>query len=132
LQPGELRTRITPLEGAAAHELGVGQGLQINLYWRALATTERDYTFFIHVIDQQGERVAQRDLRLRYEDYPTSQWHAGELVIDRADLPLPALPPGEYRLECGLYDATSGAALPAQGDLEGPRPNPVLATIRIS
>ncbi|MCG8346877.1 MAG: glycosyltransferase family 39 protein, partial [Chloroflexales bacterium] len=121
-QPGELRTHITPLEGAAVHELGIGQGLQINLYWRALATMERDYTLFIHVIDQQGERVAQRDLPLRYEDYPTSQWQAGELVIDRADLPLRALPPGEYRLECGLYDATSGEALPAQGEQEESEP----------
>ncbi|HMQ30635.1 MAG TPA: phospholipid carrier-dependent glycosyltransferase [Chloroflexaceae bacterium] len=115
LGPGEPRSRITPLEGAAERELAPGQPVQINLYWRALGPTEVDYTLFVHVYDAAGARVAQRDLPLRYEDYPTSRWRPGELVIDRADMPLPALPPGEYSLQIGLYDAATGAPLPAEG-----------------
>ncbi len=131
IAPGEPRPQITPLEGAAVHTLGPAEPLQINLYWRALLAPERDYTLFIHVINQQGERVTQRDLPLRYGDYPSSRWQAGELVIDRADLALPALPPGDYRLEFGLYDASSGSSLPVQGELAGPGPNPTLVTITI-
>lgn len=126
LRPGEPRARITPLEGAAARELAAGQPVQLNLYWRALAPMAVDYTLFIHVYNAAGERVAQRDLPLRYGDYPTSRWRPGELVIDRGDLPLPALPPGAYRLEVGLYDAATGLALP--GPAAGPT---VLAEVTI-
>jgi 4-amino-4-deoxy-L-arabinose transferase-like glycosyltransferase len=111
LQPGEPRTRITPLEGADQRRVPPGTPLQINLYWRALAATEIDYVLFVHVYDANDQRVAQRDLPLRYNEYPTSQWQPGELVIERADLPLPALPPGRYRLLIGLYDPANGAAL---------------------
>lgn len=114
MQAGEPRSRITPLEGANVHELAAGQSLQINMYWRALAPVAVDYTLFIHVINQTGERVAQRDLPLRYGDYPTSRWRQGELVIDRADLVLPPLPPGQYQLKIGLYDAASGNSLMPQ------------------
>jgi hypothetical protein len=115
LRPGDPRPRLSPLEGADERELPSGGPAQINLYWRALAPMEVDYTLFVHVYDGAGARVAQRDLPLRHEDYPTSRWRPGELVIDRADMPLPALPPGDYRLELGLYDAATGAALPAEG-----------------
>jgi hypothetical protein len=76
---------------------------------------DRDYTLFIHVANEGGERVAQRDLPLRYEDYPTSHWQVDELVVERADFPLPALPPGEYRLDIGLYDGATGERLPIEG-----------------
>jgi hypothetical protein len=113
IRPGEPRARIAPLEGADQREIDPGQPVQINLYWRALTAMSVDYTLFIHMMNEKGERVAQRDLPLRYEDYPSSRWRAGELVIDRADMALPALPPGDYRLVIGLYDPASGAALPA-------------------
>lgn len=117
LRPGELRARISPLEGADERGLASGQPVQINLYWRALAAPASDYTLFLHLYNAAGERVAQRDLPPRHADYPPSRWRPGELVIDMADMPLPALPPGEYRIEIGLYDAATGAALPAS---EGP------------
>ena len=115
IQPGEPRSRITPLEGADVRELESGQPVQINLYWRGLVPITTDYVLFIHVVDAQGQRVFQRDLPPRYEDYPPSHWQPGELVIDKADLPLPALPPGEYRLLIGLYDPASFAQLPVAG-----------------
>jgi 4-amino-4-deoxy-L-arabinose transferase-like glycosyltransferase len=113
VQPGEPRPRITPLEGADRRALTPGQPVQINLYWRGLAPMGVNYALFIHVVGPDGQRVAQRDLPLRYEDYPSSRWAPGELVIDRADMGLPALPPGDYRLLIGLYDPASGAQLPA-------------------
>jgi hypothetical protein len=48
------------------------------------------------------------------------------MVIDRADLALPALAPGEYRLLVGLYDAA-----PAGQGLPPNVPEPTLATISI-
>lgn len=114
-QPGAPRAQFAPLGGSDAHALRPGEGVQLNLYWRALAPLDRDYTLFIHVLDQRGATVAQRDLPPRAGDYPPSRWQPGELVVDQADLPLPALPPGTYRVEMGLYDAASGARLPIEG-----------------
>ncbi|MEI7646297.1 MAG: glycosyltransferase family 39 protein [Chloroflexales bacterium] len=125
IKPGELRSRIAPLEGADQRELDPGQPVQINLYWRSLSATGVDYTLFIHVIDASGARVAQRDLPLRYDDYPSSRWRADELVIDRADMALPSLPPGDYRLIIGLYNPANGAALPAEV------PEPELLTLHV-
>ncbi|MEI7773066.1 MAG: hypothetical protein WCI67_23960, partial [Chloroflexales bacterium] len=125
IKPGELRARIAPLDGADQREVDPGQPVQINLYWRGLAAMGVDYTLFIHVLDAKGQRVAQRDLPLRAEDYPSSHWRAGELVIDRADLALPPLPPGDYRLVIGLYDPASGARLPAD------TPEAELLTLRV-
>jgi hypothetical protein len=130
LQPGEPRSRITPLEGADAREVGAGQPLQINLYLRALADMDQDYTLFIHVVDRQGRTVTQRDLPLRYGDYETSRWLADELVIDRGDMGMPALPPGEYALRIGLYDGASGAGLPTIDPAGGDQPG-ILTTITI-
>jgi 4-amino-4-deoxy-L-arabinose transferase-like glycosyltransferase len=114
IMPGPPRAQVTPLGGANTRELRSGDPLQLNLYWRALARMDRDYTLFIHIIDQRDQTVAQRDLPLRHSDYPTSHWQPGELVVDQADLPLPALPPGSYRIDLGLYDGATGARLPVQ------------------
>jgi 4-amino-4-deoxy-L-arabinose transferase-like glycosyltransferase len=114
-RPGPLRAQNEPLDGADERVVPTGSPVQINLYWRALTPIDRDYTLFVHVFDAEGQRVAQRDLPPRHEDYPPSRWQPGELVVDRADLALPALPPGAYRVALGLYDAASGARLPVTG-----------------
>lgn len=112
LQPGEPRFKVLGLEGAAETSVPRGSVVLLNLYWRALAAMDRDYTLFIHVLDDRGERVWQRDLPPRHAGYPPSRWRPGELVVDSADLDLSALPPGAYHLDVGLYDAATGAVLP--------------------
>ncbi|MEI7769162.1 MAG: phospholipid carrier-dependent glycosyltransferase [Chloroflexales bacterium] len=129
LGTGEPRARISPLEGADAHTLKPGQPVQINLYWRALAQMDVDYTLFVHILDAAGNKVAQRDLPLRYADYPTSRWRPGELVIDRADMSMPPLPPGEYRFQIGLYNAATGEPMAPDGLSSGA--NLVLTTVTV-
>ena len=130
VQPGPPRPQITSLDGSDARRLRQGDGLQLNLYWRPLAPMTREYSLFVHVVDKEGQRVAQRDAPLRSGEYPTSHWQPGEVVVDRADVPLPALPPGDYRLEIGLYDV-DGKRLPLGGGAEAPGGSFVLATITI-
>jgi hypothetical protein len=91
-----------------------GAVLSIDLIWKALAPTEHDWTVFLHLLDAQGEIVAQRDTRPFDGLFPTPTWQAGEVLVDRHPLPLPAhLPTGAYTLRIGLYDA--GGRAPVSG-----------------
>jgi 4-amino-4-deoxy-L-arabinose transferase-like glycosyltransferase len=111
IQPGALRPAISALEGAERHELHPGEALQINLTWRVNKHLPRDYALFIHVLDAAGTVITQRDAVMRQDEYPTSRWQAGEIVIERADLPLPPLPPGSYTLKLGVYHMETGEGL---------------------
>jgi 4-amino-4-deoxy-L-arabinose transferase-like glycosyltransferase len=112
LQPGMLRDRIDPLDGANQQVFSRAAALQINLYWYAHTSIPTDYTLFVHVLNLDGQQVAHRDLPLRAYDYRSSQWMPGEIVVDMADLPLPDLTAGTYCVEIGLYNAATSERLP--------------------
>jgi 4-amino-4-deoxy-L-arabinose transferase-like glycosyltransferase len=108
---GKLRAAFSPLHGSAL--LRDEQALLLNLYWQPLQPLPYDYAIFLHLQNSQGQIVAQRDTVIRATDYPTSHWQAGELAIDLADLAVPpALPPGRYSLEMGVYRMETGERLP--------------------
>lgn len=87
----------------------------LTLFWRPAASLETDYVVFVHVVDDQGKTVAQRDTQPQNGGNPTSGWRAGEVVVDPANVPLPpAVAPGRYRVVVGLYRPGDGARLPAQ------------------
>ena len=90
-----------------------GEPLHIALRWRALGKMDRDYTAFIHVIDQDGLIWAQQDRLLRYGEYTTSTWLPGEIVRGEYELRLPPdTPPGEYAIKVGIYYWETGERLP--------------------
>jgi 4-amino-4-deoxy-L-arabinose transferase-like glycosyltransferase len=111
IQPGALRPAITPLEGANQPVLRLGDALQINLTWQTRQQPPLDYSLFVHVLDSAGKVVAQRDSLMRQDEYPSSRWQPGEIVVDRADLPLPPLPPGSYTILIGVYRMDTGERL---------------------
>ncbi|MCA9957608.1 MAG: hypothetical protein KC443_01155, partial [Anaerolineales bacterium] len=77
--------------------------LSVTMGWQAAAAMMADYTAFVHVLDAQGNLVAQLDRQPN--GYPTHDWRAGEIVVDRYVVPLPAaLPPGAYTVETGFYE----------------------------
>jgi hypothetical protein len=92
------------------------QALDLTLYWQAVGLPERDYTFFVHVLDAGGKIVAQRDAPPLGGSLPTTAWPAGYRLADavRIDMP-PGLPAGQYRLAAGVYDSTTQAPLPVHG-----------------
>ena len=76
----------------------------------------RDYTVFIHLINNLGEMVAQIDEQPVSGCYPTHLWQLHEQVKDPHHLPLPHdLPSGEYWLKIGLYLLDAGERLPVVG-----------------
>ena len=117
---------LPPLTGVSpAHEADIGLGnvvrwrgydlpegpvspgsvLPITLYWQPSAAIDRNWVTFIHLVDEQGNRVAQVDrVPLAGLDPPT-QWKVGQLVADPYELPVPTgLAPGRYTLLMGWYD----------------------------
>ncbi len=102
-----------------------GGRLIVTPAWDVRAALPADYTLFVHLLDPSGRRVAQADVAPGGGDDPrTSAWEPGRQIAVPIDLPLPAgLPPGEYRVVLGLYDAT-GARLAPQG---GTPADPALA-----
>jgi 4-amino-4-deoxy-L-arabinose transferase-like glycosyltransferase len=76
--------------------------LTVTLRWQALANMQRDYTVYVHLVDDEGNLVAQED---RPPDgYPTSDWRLQEWVEDRFQVALPGtLPAGSYHLRTGFY-----------------------------
>jgi hypothetical protein len=83
--------------------------LTVTFTWQAVAPVVDDYTVFVHVLDQAGDKAAQRDSRPCDGECPTTSWQPGAIVVDRQQLDLsPGAPPGPYRLAVGMYLLESG------------------------
>jgi hypothetical protein len=95
-----------------------GGTLCVELDWRALKKPAGDYTVFVHLVDPNGQVVAQTDIQPQGGFAPTSQWAAGIPQIDRHGLILPKnLAPGDYTVRLGLYRSDDHTPLRVtQGD----------------
>lgn len=91
--------------------------------WRAEAPTFRNLTAFVHMIDRDGNRVAQADRIPGDGSYATPTWSTGELVVDTIPLDIvdPCVGGDAVRLVTGWYEyAADGARrmrLDAPGDV---------------
>lgn len=97
----------------------VGTELPFTLHWKGSAPVDFDYTAFAHLLDAQGNKVAQLDWQPhdRMGILPTSSWPQNWPVTDAQRLPLPPdLPAGDYTLLVGFYNWQSGNRLPANGE----------------
>lgn len=93
--------------------------IKVTLYWRALQPIDRSYVEFVHLIDDQGIMVAQRDTWPGRGMYPTTLWQPGEIIADSLDLHIPdgTYTPNAATLRVGLYeqDGPRLTAIGAQG-----------------
>lgn len=85
--------------------------LDLAFYWQALAQPAADYTVFVHVRNEAGEVVAQKDSPPVGGAYPTSLWDSGEIIRDEVSVPLVGLESGKYEVVVGMYDFVSGERL---------------------
>jgi hypothetical protein len=89
-----------------------GSPLEVTLYWRALETPDRNYHVFVHLLDADGNILAQDDGPPGGGEFPAMGWLPGEYLTDARSLRLPTdLADGEYRLGVGFYDPVSGLRL---------------------
>jgi hypothetical protein len=122
----QIRLHSYELDSSALAASGT---LTLTTQWQALAThtssasaeppasLERDYQLFVHVLDAQGQRVAQIDVPPGGPRAPTSRWQPGQYITWYHPLPLDSTQlaadePQRYWLALGLYDPQSGARLP--------------------
>jgi len=93
-------------------ELVAGAELQLDLYWEALERPDSDYKVFVHILDREGNIIAQEDARPRQWMCPTWVWQPGERIEDSHVLALDSLGTGgPFVARIGLYDHYTGARL---------------------
>ncbi len=89
-----------------------GKALHLKLYWQAREPVGKDYTVFVHVVDEDGQLWGQHDGQPEGGFYPTSFWDEGEVIVDEHEIVLkPDTPSGDYHLVTGLYRLVTGERL---------------------
>ncbi len=89
--------------------------LRLRLYWRAQREIDSAYKVFVHLTTPDSSTpIVQHDGAPANDTLPTTSWVGGEYISDEHTLTLPAdMARGTYRVLVGLYDAQSGARVPA-------------------
>ena len=101
----------------AGHALSSAQGqagdtIDVRLFWETTGPIRENYVAFVHLLDANGQLVAQHDSLPRAGAYPTTWWQPGQVIEDRHPLVLPPeLSPGTYQLVVGLYQQANGERL---------------------
>jgi hypothetical protein len=98
----------------AEERLWPGSSFTLTLRWQTSAPITVSYRSFVHVLDDQGNLVAQSDGVPGGRE--TTTWSIGETIDDTHLLSLPDdVKPGPYQIVAGMYDAQTGARLRLMG-----------------
>lgn len=99
---------IVRLNGYRLEEAESGTSIPLFLSWQVAGEPAAAIRPFVHLEDSWGNRwsLATADA------YPAEQWVGGEKIIQRVEVLVPAgTPPGNYRLQVGLFDPVTGERL---------------------
>ena len=88
--------------------------LPISLLWRAEAEMSTSYRVFIHLVNADGQILAQADGEPASWSRPTTGWVPGEYILDEHGLTLPPTLPPNASLRIGLYNPATGQRLPTE------------------
>jgi 4-amino-4-deoxy-L-arabinose transferase-like glycosyltransferase len=89
-----------------------GSPLEVTLHWHALETPDRNYHAFVHLLNAEGDILAQHDGLPQGGERPPYGWLPAEYIADSHRLHLPVtLDDGDYRLAVGLYDPITAQRL---------------------
>ncbi len=106
-----------------------GGVLLLTLYWQAERRPIFSYKVFAHVTGggDGGQTLAQADSEPACGEFPTQNWEAGDSVIDRHAIFLPAdMSPGTYSLEVGLYEPRTNLRMDVLDSAGSPAGNSLL------
>ena len=89
-------------------ETTTGEAIPLLLFWQAHLPQAEDFTAFVHLEDEWGNRWGQTETFA----YPGTQWERDDIILQKVDVAVPAgTPPGNYRLRIGLFSGSSGEQL---------------------
>jgi len=109
-----------------------GETLTVILYWQGRSLMETSYTYFTHLVDEQGIIWGQHDAVPGEGERPTTTWVPGEVVTDSVPIAIrPDTPPGLYQLIGGMYDPVTGQRLPIRMNGMTTRDYASLATVNV-
>ena len=83
----------------------------LTLLWRAEAEMPTSYRVFIHLVDANGQILAQTDGEPANWSRPTTGWVPGEYILDDHTLTLPPDLPAGASLRVGLYNPVTNQRL---------------------
>jgi uncharacterized membrane protein len=96
-----------------------GETLHLTLYWQAMTRMEASYTVFVHVLNKGGIMGGQWDSVPGDGLLPTTSWLEGEVIADEYQVPIKVgAPPGEYVIQIGMYEASTGERLEVRETLD--------------
>jgi hypothetical protein len=79
--------------------LSPADSLTVRVYWKPAVKLERDYSFFVHLVDASGVPLGQGDTT-----HPAARYEVGQVLLDEYHIPLlPTVKPGRYRVIAGIY-----------------------------
>jgi len=86
-----------------------GKNIRLTTYWRARDRSVEPLSFFVHVLDEQGNLVTQWD-GYHYSPYYVQP---GDILAQVHFIPIPAdFVAGTYRLQLGVYHSLTGERVP--------------------
>jgi 4-amino-4-deoxy-L-arabinose transferase-like glycosyltransferase len=107
------------LVGYQESPLVAGQPLTVTLYWQPRYEVRADAQIFVQLLDRNDQAVAGIHDWPLHGAYRVRAWQPGETVPLSYRFPVPAdLPPGRYRLICGVVDLVRQSRVPLAGGQE--------------
>ncbi len=112
---GEMKLLGYDLHGASVHP---GGSVRVTLYWQSLIAMDRNWSVFLHIVDNDGIIVAQRDRYPGQGLLATTFMRPGQTFADDyvVAIPTSAYTPANARIRVGLYDLRDGARLSVTGE----------------
>jgi hypothetical protein len=87
-----------------------GEIIELTLFWQTAEPLDTRYKVFLHLVDDAGQIVAQRDSEPGGGLALTTTWRPGETTVDNHGILVPVgRPAGRLTLLLGLYDLTDPA-----------------------
>ena len=98
-------------------DLNTGDSIDLILYWTDYAIVLDSYDVFVHLLDKNGQIVAQTDQKPVGGLAATNVWQPGDIIRESLKIMLPSdVPPGKYDLVIGVYLRESVQRLTILGD----------------
>lgn len=124
-----LNARLEPgidLIGYTIHPQTTAQELHLTLFWQAVREQTADYKIFVHLLDENGNQVAQLDADPVGGWLPTSSWAVDVVVPYTAVIPLPADTATSLTVVTGMYTWPDIVRLPALDTAGNRLPNDLI------